>query len=762
MFFRTIASLLLLAVFAGGCAGEDAEHQSADAPATRAATFVGGQACRGCHADEAAQWARSHHSRAMQLADQETVLGDFNGADFTYNGVTSRFFRRGGEFWVNTDGASGELEDFRVTHTFGVEPLQQYLIAVPNGGYQALSIAWDTRPAERGGQRWFHLYPDDAIDSDDPLHWTGTFQSWNTMCAECHSTNLVKNHDLANDSFATTWSSINVDCEACHGPGSAHTESPLEFPLLLARTEPAWGFVPDANTARLQAGAQASAEVEICAQCHARRSQLTDDYLPGHEFLDGFRPALLDTDLYHADGQILDEVYVYGSFLQSAMYREGVVCSDCHEPHSMALRADSNALCGQCHMPGIFDTPQHHHHESDSTGAECVNCHMRAETYMVVDPRRDHSFRVPRPDLTTELGVPNACQDCHREQPLAWAAEQVRSWYPEGRGGQFHYAYALAAGRSWAADRSGLLRRVLEDPGIPEIVRATAVGLLADQPDDAALSLFERELNRDDPLVQLAALDALAGVALTERVRLAQRFLTHERLALRSSAARVLLPARELLSERRRMDLDRALEDYLATQRFNADRGEGLLNIGSVLASEGRLEEAEEAYLLAIEREPAFTATYVNLADLYRQSGREDDGQQALRDGLAESPDDPALSLALGLSLVRSGQLEDALELIERAASLGTEAPYYPYVFGVALNSVGKPERAIATLERAHLRFPGYPEILVGLSTMLRDAGDTGRALDYARRLLGVSPTDPTALALVAELEAADARDGLE
>ncbi len=750
------ALLVLFAALGSACSPDRADRVDSigeSAPAAAAPVFVGGQSCAGCHAEQHARWLESHHSASMAIADPSSVLGDFDNTTFEYNGLTSTFFIRDGQYWVNTDGADGELADFRITHTFGFYPLQQYLVELPDGRYQALSIAWDSRPESDGGQRWFHLYPDEAIVSSDPLHWTGTYQRWNTMCAECHSTNLDKNFDPASATFATTWTSIDVDCEACHGPGSAHVEAPLDNGLLLPHVDRAWVFVGDAAIASLQAGASRQDEIAVCAGCHSRRSQLTDDTVPGEDLLDAYRPALLEAGLYYADGQIEDEVYVYGSFVQSRMYTAGVSCSDCHEPHSASLRAEGNALCGQCHRADVFDTPQHHHHAEGSHGAECVSCHMRAKTYMVVDPRRDHSFRVPRPDLSASLDSPNACQDCHADKTADWATEAVAGWYPEGRALDFHYGQAIAAGRQWSADRAAFLRAVIEDDSQAAIVRASAITLLAEQLDGAALDIIERELQGDEPIVQLAALDALANVPVEMRIELAQRFLDHELLALRISAARRLLQARDALSDRRRADLDAALEEYLAAQRFNSDRAEGVFNLASVAAEQGRLDEAERTYLLAIEREPAFAASYVNLADLYRQTGREDEGNAILREGLALAPDDPGLLLSLGLSRVRSGDSTEALALFARAAELADDSPYYRYVLGVALYSSGDRQAALDVLARAHESFPSYRELLVALATMHRDAGNIAEATEYALRLRELAPTDASVRSLLDELE---------
>jgi predicted CXXCH cytochrome family protein len=747
-----------MAAMALGCDNAEQTAPSGQSTESVAAEFVGGTVCVTCHADETALWRGSHHDDALQVANSDTVLGDFDDTEFVYADTTTSFFSRGDERWVETDGPDGSLQEFRVTHTIGIEPLQQYMVELPNGHYQVLSVTWDTRPAENGGQRWFHLYPDEQIDSDDPLHWTGTYQSWNTTCAECHSTDLRKNYDSAEHAFDTTFASIDVDCEACHGPGSLHASDPTVPPLAATRVARAWVFRDGASIASLADDAPRSNEIEVCAQCHSRRSQLTDDYEPHDSFLDGFRPSLLDAGLYHADGQILDEVYVYGSFLQSAMASAGVTCSDCHEPHSTALRASGNDVCARCHLTSTFDTPDHHHHAANSAGSQCVSCHMRAETYMVVDPRRDHSFRVPRPDLSTRLQSPNACNDCHSEQTSDWAAEQVAAWFPTGRQNEFHYGEAFHAAQTWTEERAPLLRRVVEDTAQPAIVRATAVSLLAEQLTGTDVELIGSAVESPEPLVQLAALDALQSLPPERRFERAQSLLTDPRLSLRTTAARALLASRGQLSERRQSDLDAALTEYVQTQQFNSDRAEGLLNLGTLMTELGRAEDSARLYLAAIAREPAFSAAYVNLADLYRNLGREPEAEAALREGLTVNPDDAGLNLALGLSLVRSARTDEALVQLRAAVANAPDAPYYAYVLGVALNSAGQPATAIDTLAATHTRFPAHRDTLFALTTMLRDAGETDAAIEHARRLVELIPSDVDARGLLAQLESAATR----
>jgi hypothetical protein len=373
----------------------------------------------------------------MQPPTADAVLGDFNDTEFTAAGVTTRFYRDGERFMIRTDGPSGKMENYAVSYTFGVAPLQQYLIALPGGRLQAFGIAWDSRPREEGGQRWFHLYPENPPKPGNPLHWTALDQNWNHMCADCHSTDVLKRYDAVSDSYATSYAEIDVGCEACHGPGANHVSwaaqserqgEPQLAVRLNERDGVSWRSDPTTGLPKRSVPLTSSLELDTCARCHSRRGRLLDEYQHGKAVGDYYRVATLDPGLYHPDGQILEEVFVHGSFLQSRMHDAGVTCSDCHEPHSLDLRVQGDGACLGCHSVGGYALPTHHHHKVESDGARCVNCHMPAKTYMVVDPRRDHSFRVPRPDLSESIGVPNACNSCHADETAAWAAAQIDAW----------------------------------------------------------------------------------------------------------------------------------------------------------------------------------------------------------------------------------------------------------------------------------------------------------------------------------------------
>ncbi len=728
--------LTLLAIFAltavvltriGSTAGSS-PPQPKFTPA--APVFAGRDACARCHEDQVALWRGSHHDLAMDVADEETVLGDFDDATLEHDGTMTTFLRRDGRFVVRTAGPDGAPAEYEVTHTFGVTPLQQYLVPFPGGRYQVLTVAWDTRHEDAGGQRWFDLYPDETIDHDDELHWTGLNQNWNFMCAECHSTNLEKGYDASADAYHTTWSEIDVSCEACHGPGSEHVRradaglaaSGADSGLTIRLKDDdggVWIFEPGSPTATRSVSRRSNLQVDACGRCHARRSVTRDDYVHGRPLLETHRPSLLVEPLYHADGQIREEVYVWGSFIQSRMHAAGVTCSDCHESHAATLRAPGNALCLQCHRPEVFDTPAHHFHAAGEPGSFCVDCHMPERTYMQVDPRRDHSLRVPRPDLSVRLGTPDACTMCHADRPASWAAAAVADWYgPERRAGP-HYGEAIDAGRTGAPGAPERLARLAGDREHAGIVRATALDLLARYPGPAAIAAAAAAGDDADPLVRAAALTALRDVAPRDRLAVALPRLDDPVRGVRIEAARVLAGVPDdLLTADQRRSVAVGIEDYLAAERVNADRPESHLNAGVVLTDAGRHAEAEAEYRTALRLAPAFVEATVNLVDLYRVLGRDAEGERILRDAIARAPDAPVLEHVLGLLLVRAGRRDEALPALGRATALGPQIPRYAYVYAVALNETGRRAEAVAVIEEALRRHPGDGD-LAGLRAEL-------------------------------------------
>ena len=716
--------------------------------------YLGRKACAGCHTEQDALWSGSHHDLAMQPASEQTVSGNFDNVSLNHFGVTSTFFRRDGAFMVRTEGPDGKLHDYEIEYTFGADPLQQFLIEFPGGRLQALSLAWDDRPEARGGQRWFHLYPAERIAHDDELHWTQPAQNWNSMCAECHSTGLVKNYDPETRTFSTTWSGIDVSCEACHGPGAGHV-SWARQPADLKKQDPGkglalqlderrdvhWTITPETGSATRSQPRNSDREIEMCARCHARRSPLSHGYIHGERLLDHYLPRLLDEGMYHADGQIDDEVYVYGSFLQSRMYQAGVTCSDCHEPHSLQLRAPGNGVCLQCHAAQKYEASSHHFHKPGSLGASCAECHMPPKTYMVVDPRHDHSFRIPRPDLSMALGTPNACTNCHTDQSAKWATNQVREWFGGDPQGYQRYAEVFTSARNSEPDAGISLASLLRDTETPTIARATALAELGPYLSAATIDVIAQGLAAGDPLLRMAALQALELAPVDIRVKLAFPALTDPVRAVRIEAARLLaaLPPGNLPAGQQ-SQLEKGREEYIQAQQAMSERPEAQVNLGNLYAARGETGPAIDAYRTAIELDSEFAPAYVNHADLLRSQGDEEKAEAVLRQALAVIPENGDVHHALGLSLVRQRQTAEAIEALEQAAKVSPDNARYVYVYAVALNSTGNTQQAIMVLQGAHNRFPNNTNILNALVAFHRDSGNPEAARTYADKLHSLSP----------------------
>ncbi len=710
--------------------------------------YVGREACQDCHVEQDKLWRDSHHDLAMQHANDETVLADFSDTKFSYAGITSRFYKKNNKFMVRTDGPDSELHDYEVKYTFGAVPLQQYLVEFDGGRLQALTIAWDSRDKKDGGQRWFHLYPDEKVTYKDELHWTRASFNWNGMCAECHSTNLQKNYDSITDTFKTSWSEIDVSCESCHGPASNHVSWARKKPedrsgadkglalLFDERDGVVWRMNAAQGTAVRSRKRETEKEIEVCAQCHSRRGAISDDYSPGKPFLDHYMPRLLDEGMYFADGQIQDEVYIYGSFLQSKMYHQGVTCSDCHEPHSLQLKQEGNGVCLQCHAADKFDSKKHHFHEMGTRAASCAECHMPPRVYMLVDPRHDHSMRIPRPDLSVITGVPNACNNCHQDKDAGWASRKTSDWYGDSATGFQQYTEALHAARTGDRYAAKYLVEQINKVDTPDIATATSLSLLPPYLDQSNAGVLQAGLEDENALVRLASVSALEFLPVQIKVQWAYPLLSDDARVVRIEAARILasVPLGELPEQQHKL-VDSATEEYVYSQSVNADRPEARLNLGNFYVGKQQFDKAQTAYQKSIELDSSFIAAYINLADMYRLQKNDKGANTVLEKAKQAAPENADVYYALGLSLIRQKKNDEAVGELKSAASLAKDNARYAYVYAVALNSVGESVEAIKQLQAAHELFPGDADILSALVSFHRDAGNRFAAEAYLKIL---------------------------
>ena len=707
--------------------GNDRDYQTIDDPDH----FIGDLACMKCHQNEYDQWKGSHHDLAMKIASPDYVLGDFEGATLIKGELTSTFYRSGNKYFVNTQGPDGNNADYEVKYTFGVYPLQQYLVEFPGGRLQALHTAWDSEK-----NRWFYLYPDLAISNHEWLHWTKGSMNWNAMCADCHSTNVSKNFNLIADTYNTTWSSINVSCEACHGAGTNHIEFINSAAYKEGSADKQFDPIRIADTT-------GRVQVENCAPCHSRRSQLAIFDHQGNYF-DYFIPEILMEGIYYPDGQILDEVYVYGSFLQSEMYAQGVKCSDCHDPHSLKLKVTGNQLCLSCH-DSSYDTEKHHFHSLNIESTKCISCHMPGKLYMVNDFRRDHSFRIPRPDLTVKYGTPNSCNSCHDDKTPEWAAMRIKDWYEHDP--KEHFSDILTAANQDPQNSLEKLLRLVQNKQWPAIARATAIAYLARINDIEAFQTIVTELSDPHPLVRINAIQALAGLSTEERQRLLTPLLIDSIRGVRITAFSHLADVRiENITSSFTDAYRKAKSEYEDYLQLNADFRGGQFMYGQYYQHLGQMLQAEEAYLKSLAMDSLYNPSRVNLGILYNQLGRNREAIQMYKTIIQLEPEYGPAYYSLGLLLGEEGRLEESLVNLNKAVVMMKDNPRVYYNLGIVNQNLGKAKDAEKVyLDGLRIAPETYylRRALVILYLQQDDHKNAGHHIDI---LLKTHPNDPELL----------------
>ncbi|MCU0093754.1 tetratricopeptide repeat protein [Pseudomonas koreensis] len=693
------------------------------------ASMVDEQQCQGCHNEQVKDWQGSHHQLAMQPANAETMLGDFNNVVVKAENETTRFSRKGDDFWVNTPGIDGKNADFKVAYTFGIAPLQQYLIEVGEGRLQALGVAWDTEK-----NRWFHLYPGQGVNFKNPLHWSKPSQNANFMCVECHTTGYKRNFDVASNTFASQWSSLGVGCQACHGPASNHLEWTAKKTDLIHA-----GFAVDLKDKN------ATVEIETCARCHARRAPLGDGYTVGNRLMDDYLPSVLTRELYALDGKIKDEVFEHGSFAQSKMFDKGVRCSNCHNPHSTELKAPGNAVCLQCHntagktsVEGVdgkglqaknYDSLEHTRHTLGQPGSQCVDCHMPGKFYMGNDFRHDHSFSIPNPERAQKLGTPDACLTCHQGKAGDKITAQFKLWNASTTPQAPRYDETLWLIRNGQPGAAQALYEQLQRSNLPAIQRATLLAELPLYPSEQALTLATTDLKNPAPQVRENAVRAISAfLPPPERLSLLAPLLGDPVKAVRIAAARDLLSVARNGLGSAQANWNAAIAEYEAVQKSLAERAEANLNLAMLYQASGRSSEVEGLLRTALKRDPDFYPALVTLVQWLEANGRGPEAQQLLDENLKAHPDAALLQHTRGLSLIRAGKPAEAMSPLRKAAQLEPQNAQYGYVLAVALHESGKVDEACAQLEALLKQQPANRNARLSLIQWYLDSGQEPKA----------------------------------
>jgi tetratricopeptide (TPR) repeat protein len=570
------------------------------------------------------------------------------------------------------------------------------------------------------------------------------------MCADCHSTAVQKRYDVEADVFRTTWSEIAVGCEACHGPGSLHVKWADQPAMARPAVENLALTTKTSNLSNVQL-------VTLCMPCHARRAQFADQGKPGGEPLDRYLPTLLDPGVFHADGQILDEDFEYHSFVQSKMYAGGVKCSDCHDVHRARRYKEGNDLCTRCHRADTYDVETHHFHKKlfkgkPSDGALCTSCHMPGQNFMVVHFRRDHSMRVPRPDLTVSLGTPNACTSagCHADKPLSWSVAAFEKWYGKAR--KPHWGTAIAAGRTFAPEAKAGLVALAEDRLRPAIARATALDLLGGYVGADVEAVFERALTDPDALIRRTAVARLPVRDPDRVVRLLAPRLPDPVAAVRMAAAARLaeVPAAKLTDVQRTVE-SKVLEEYVAAQRYMSDMPSGPYNLANLALAQGNRAEAERQYRRSLRIDDRNVPAMANLALLLATTNRPDEAESLLRSARTSGVGAATISFNLGLLLAERGKTVEAEEALRAALKADPNLAPAAYNLG-ALVGEKNPKEAAALCRRAAVLEPGEPRFAFSQAFFESRAGDSRAAMATLEALVGRHPGYADAWVLLGRL----------
>ncbi len=726
MKLRSISLLLLALLSLEQCGSPPKEKAVAPEGPT---AFAGSASCKSCHTKAFSDWQQSDHFLAMQEARDSTVRGDFNNRELTADGVTSRFFKKDGRFFIQTQGEDGENHDYEVRYTFGYYPLQQYLIAFSGGRLQPARVSWDAR-----SHKWFHQYAGQKIPAHDWLHWTGNGQNWNTMCASCHSTNLQKNYDLASDIYRTTWTDINVGCESCHGPASKHISFVQSEAFAHGEKIVNAGLSYSRDTLPRQ-------QLNTCAPCHARKADLSANLLRSGELLDDLIPQVLSTEFYHADGQIREEDYEYGSFAQSKMYHLGIRCSNCHNPHSGKLVKTGNDLCMSCHQPK-YNTKEHTFHKVNTEGSQCISCHMTSKTYMGNDVRRDHSFRVPRPDQSVVFGTPNACNGCHTEKTPAWAAKAVTGWYGPKRA--YHFSDDLAPGSRLDDKSETHLVNLLKDRSQPAIARATAAHYLGSLITPGSADALTAALRDSQALVRYYSLRALqsfpaqvwiqaAGASLSDKVRgvrIAAADLYHT-----LGADGIPAPLRGVYQR-----ADGENRQYLA---YQADFAVGNVMLGDFALQENDHLSAISHYVRGLKKDSLMNYARFNLASAYNAAGKNTEALNTLQEAAAIDPANDRTYYNLGLLYYEMQDVSRARENFSKAVRLHSRLPGLYYNYGLLMQQQGQSGEAERILRTGWGIAPQAENLNYALAVFYLQQREPEKATRYAETLRQLNPGNP-------------------
>jgi tetratricopeptide (TPR) repeat protein len=709
-------------------------------------TYGTSPSCKSCHEEAYQNWERSHHALAERKTDADLDKVAFDPPWRVSHGSQNSETRSvNGQFQLVTQGLHGTKQPFDVARVIGVDPLRQFLIPAAGGRFQASELCFDPNHPY-----WFDVFGEEDRKPGEWGYWTGRGMNWNNMCATCHNTRLRKNYDEATDSYSTAMAEMGVGCEACHGPMADHNAWQAKNP----------NKTGDPTVRRITREEMFS----VCAQCHARRGELTGDFRPGGNFFDHHQLTIPDeTDIFYPDGQVRDEDYEFTAFLGSKMHAAGVRCVDCHEPHPSKTRVAGNYMCLTCHYGPLpqtnnmintqpigprIDPETHSRHKVGTRGDFCTDCHMPQTVYMQRHARHDHGFMIPDPRLTKEFGIPNACNRCHNERSADWSLDAIVKWYGprtndviRTRAGTVAKAraaddaampalLAMARGETnafWRAVAANLLKRWASDPHVTPVLLSCA--------SDTNALVRAMAVRGLEPLAQSGSPPILAALnaRLNDPVR-----------AVRVEAAWVLHHTVDTNST--------AGADLQAQLRHNGDQPAGALQMGVFQMDRGNLPAAMECFQRAVKWDTNSAPLHHALAVALSVAGKTAAAVEALQTACRLAPNEVEYRFKLGLALNEAGKLDEARAALEAAVKLDPKFAQAWYNLGLAHSALDKSELALESLVRAESLDARSPQIPYARATILARLGRVGEARTAAQRALELRPDFPEAQQLLRAL----------
>lgn len=691
------------------------------------ATYAGSTSCRECHAWEYDTWKKSHHGLAERSWDSALDRAAFDPAHtFKHGSQTSEARLDAQKAEVVTLGFGGKREAYPVERVIGEDPLRQFLVKRDGGRLQTLEVAWDPNRKE-----WFNVYGGEDRQPGEWGHWTGRGMNWNNMCATCHNTRPRKNYDAPTDSYHTAMAEVSVSCESCHGPMRDHVSWQKSY-AGSGKLDPTLGKLTKDQM------------FDTCGSCHSRRMELTGDFKPGDKYHDQFILSIPDeSNIFHPDGQIWDEDYEFTAFLGSRMHHAGVRCWDCHEPHSskLVLPKENNLLCMRCHNGGypnspIIDPVAHSFHKSDSTGNQCVNCHMPQTTYMQRHARRDHGFTIPDPLITKQHGIPNACNRCHTDKDTEWALAATEKWWGAKMNRRTRVrAQTLASAKEGVESAKNGLVGLLTSDETPFWKAVSANMLERWSQEPVVANTLLQMLNHTNSLVRANAAHSLgpwAGQGNRTVDGALRNLLNDEARSVRYIAAWAM---------RRSLDLNsKAGKELVRTLDYNQDQPVGQLQKGVLHLTRNEVSQALPYFERAVSWDSRSADIRQEYATVLSMAGRSQDALVQIQEACKLAPNNAEHRYRLGLAFAEVGDLSQAMKALEETVRLDPRNARAWYNLGLSRNQLGDANGALDALTRAESADATSSDYPYARATILSQLRRIGEAMTAAQRALEISP----------------------